>query len=733
MNTKVGKWLIDKQSHSIVDGTEKIELNLAAFKLLELFITRPGEIIPLTEIKEQIWATEFTTDNLVYQTIRVLRKALEGDSGESYIKTVPRHGYQLLVEVENVVSMAEKHDKPAVELSEPIKEKAIFYLPGVWIAVVVTLLLLVILIQIFWPEESDSIPQSGGHLVFVEHNFEIAEQETQILRRYYNRIAKELNIFETKLSDSTHLLTKLDKLGDDKKLVVKLIPEKQAVLNLLFVGKPSRLAYVSVQPLSNLAHEQELAKVSSQLSGAFHNPGLKQGNSGIAELLHNSREAKALASLSFDQPQPLAEARRLIAQSIEKHSLNEQQKKAKYYFMDALYSFYRIEYLDEQRLHQGVNYLLSKYNPSSYSVMAAAFYLANHGNVAIAFQLLENLEQDPFITFIQGLFHLELDEELPALKHFEKGYNRNKNFEDNTYFYFKSLILSKRRQELAAIYQGLEDENYLSTNIYYIFYDWLMINGNYAEAMKLLARFSEALICNNDLYGNMALLNNSLMQFDGADKWQQLLAEIDNRDWRIPWLTYVQMLNENNLAAYAPWYESYRRDILGEDTFADPLIFSSLAHLALGESAQASDKMLLLRQADASFNSKAFIDIASAVIQADIFRQQGHNEKVAGVLAPIEERALAFDWDELSFINQVLGSYFTLYRNLTRAEVHLLDGCDKNPAICLGWQNIPLLAPVMQTDKLQQALSRAKQRIRQSREQLGRLNEQITQRCIIAG
>ncbi|WDE08555.1 winged helix-turn-helix transcriptional regulator [Thalassomonas viridans] len=740
MNIKVGKWLIDEQSHGLVDGDEKIELNLAAFKLLQLFISCPGEIIPLAKIKEQVWETEFTTDNLVYQTIRALRKALEGDSGESYIKTVPRHGYQLVVEIEEVMPAVVDNAETAVAtetitektITGKTMEKTVFSLSGVLLGLAIILLFLLVLTQIFWPT-TDTIPESGGHLVLVNHNQEVAEPENQILERYYNKIARELNLDEIKLPDSTHLLANLNKLGDGKKLVVKLIPEQQAVLNLLFVGQPSRLAYLFIQPLNNLEHEQELAIISNQLSEVFHNPGLSQGNSGIAELLNGSREAKALASLSFDQPEPLAEARRLIEQSIEKNSLNEQQKKAKYYFMDALYSFYRIEYFDDQRLYLGVNHLLSKYNQSSYSVMAAAFYLANHDSVAIAFQLLEDLDQDPFITFIQGLFHLELDEDLPALNHFEKGYNRDKNFEDNTYFYLKSLILGKRRQELAAIYPGLKNEDYLATNIYYVFYDWLMINGNYPEAMKLLSHFSKELICDSDLYGNMALLNNSLLQFEQADKWQGQLAAIDNRNWRMPWLTYVRMLSDNNLSAYTSWYDNYRKNILGEDTFADPLILSFIAQLALGEFKQVNDELPLLTAADASFNSKTFIEIATAVIQADILRQQGQDEKLAGVLAPMEERVLAFDWDELSFINQVLGSYFTLYRNLTQAEVHLLDGCKKNPAICLGWQNIPLLTPVMQTDKLQQAQVKAKQLIEGSREQLDKLNEQITQQCKVAG
>ncbi|WP_281557812.1 winged helix-turn-helix domain-containing protein [Thalassomonas sp. RHCl1] len=731
MNTRVGKWLIDEQSHSITHGDVTIPLNLAAFKLLQLFIATPGEIIPLAKIKEQIWETEFTTDNLVYQTIRALRKALEGDSGESYIKTVPRHGYQLLVSIETCSpppeSLVEKTDKANIR-----PEKATFPMRRRVFALAISGLLLLVLVTTFWFNKPDIAANADGHLIFVEHKLEVAEQENQILRRYQSSIAKDLNTPGTKLAANTALLTKLDQLGDTKKLVIKLLPKKKAVLNLLFVGKPSRLAHLSIQPLSKLVDAQGLAAVSGELLEVFHEPALKQDNSGIAELVNGNRQVKALASLSFDQPQPLAQARRLINEDIEKNSLNEQQKKAKYYFMDALYAFYRIEYFQDQHLSQGINHLLSHYNQSSYSLMAAAFYLANQDNVDIAFELLKNLDQDPFITFIQGLFHLELDEELPALKHFEKGYHRDKYFEDNSYFYFKSLILSKRRQELAAIYPGLEHENYLSTNIYYVFYDWLMINGNYTEAMNLLARFSGQLLCNNDLYGNMALLNNSLQAFNAADTWQQQLAAVDNRDWRIPWLTYVEMLNQNKLSAYAPWYAGYRRSILGEDTFADPLILSFFAQLALGEYKEVSHALPLLASAEASFNSITFIEIATAVINADIARQAGKNENLVRILAPMKEQALALQWDELAFINQVLASYFTLNRDLTRAEVHLVDGCHKNPAICLGWQNIPLLSPVMQTDKLQQAQARAKQLIHQSREQLDKLNRQITGQCTIA-
>ncbi|WDE02304.1 winged helix-turn-helix domain-containing protein [Thalassomonas actiniarum] len=744
MNNTVGKWLIDEQSHCIVSDDEKVELNLATFKLLQLFASCPGEIISLSKIKEEVWQNEFTTNNVVYQTIRNLRMALEGDSGKSYIKTVPRHGYQLLVKIDDqmegsvpALSGDENMELPAVPqestgITALVCNKLNTRRWRLMLAIIATMMIVMVaVIKISWvasiSQPTKNMSPSKGRLVIIDDIVEISEQQRQIFSHYQQKVVLDSNMEKTRLSSTENLLSKLDQMGDQHKLVVQYLPVQKAILNLVFVGKPSRLAYLSVQPVDKITQKADLEKFTHHLLAVFDDPMLDKGNSGIAGLLRENQEAQALASLSFGQTERLQTARQSIREAIEKYSLNEQQKKAKYYFIETLYAFYQIESFDDKQLHTGVNYLLSHYSQSNYSLVAAAFYLANKESVSIAFQLLEYLEQDPFVTYIQGLLHYELDELTSALKHFEKVYRQDKDFQDNTYFYLELLLSSKRRQEFGQIYTDLKHENYISTNIYYLFYNWLLMQGDFPEAINLLSRDLDKLICNDDLYGAMALINNALANPTQVDKWQGLLTSVESRDWRPPWLFYVRMLNENNLPAYAPWYEEYRKGVLGQDSFIDPIIFVFTVRLALGEYEQVDAAMEKLEQAWASFNEPAFIEVAKVVLKSQLARQQGQNTD--DLLASVEEQVIELQWDEIPYINQVLASYYILSDDFASAEVHLIDGCNKNPAICSGWQNIPLLAPIMQTKKLQLSLEKAEQVIRENQSRLTALNSKVAASC----
>ncbi len=102
MQFKVGKWVLNEKRFSILEGENEIELSPTAFKLLQLLVLKSDEVVSISEIKKQVWNTEYTTDNLVYQTVRNLRLALEGGEEQAYIKTVPRFGYQLIAQVSHL-------------------------------------------------------------------------------------------------------------------------------------------------------------------------------------------------------------------------------------------------------------------------------------------------------------------------------------------------------------------------------------------------------------------------------------------------------------------------------------------------------------------------------------------------------------------------------------------------------------------------------------------------------
>ncbi|WDE02303.1 winged helix-turn-helix domain-containing protein [Thalassomonas actiniarum] len=742
MKTKVGKWLVDEQTRTIIAGEERIELNLASFKLLQLFISCPKEVIPLSKIKEQVWQTEFTTDNLVYQTIRGLRKALEGEDAQSYIKTVPRHGYQLSVKIEKISETPASGEKtaelPATGRAQENKaQKRLFFTTGLF-SNIMMIMVIIIFFAMLWltnitPQQAIDKPAdntNNGHLLVISPGAGISERQNQAFMRYSQSIKEDLKLSEESTSNTVNLLSKLARSGKENKLVVQYMPQRNAVLNLVFTGHASRLVHLSITSLDKTLFEQKRAQPYQQMLDIFNEPNIKYEKTGITGLLTEVKEIKALLSLTYSPPARLHSAQYTIRQSIEKNSLNEQQKQAKYYFIEALYAFYKIEHYNAQRLYKGVNYLLKNYSQSNFSVVAAALYLAHIGNTQLAYQLLENQQQDSFVQAIKGMLHLKLGETYLALNHFEAVYKMDKAFEDNAAYYIWLLKKYKQNAKLERIYSDLAQSDYIGNDLYDMLFSWLLSKGSFSEAIDFIARYDTVMGCSDGLYSAMALLNNSLINHEKAMLWQSRATAVNNRNRHIPWLVYVRALYNNDLASYLSWYQSYIKDVIGQESRMHSLIITLMAHLVLGEYEQANKLLTTLEKVKINLFDPAVVAIIKALIQSHIAKQQ--NQAIDDVIAEIEPQVRAFTLLQGSLIRQVLASYFMLSRDFDEAEVHLLEACKANPALCLGWQHISLFKPVIQTDKLQAAIKQANKAIKGNQGKLIQLNRQVAQLCPVA-
>ena len=83
----------------------KIKLQDQPFQILAILIQRPGEMVSRKEFREKLWPADTFVDfdTGLNSAIKKLRDALSDSADEPhYIETLPRHGYRLIVPVENV-------------------------------------------------------------------------------------------------------------------------------------------------------------------------------------------------------------------------------------------------------------------------------------------------------------------------------------------------------------------------------------------------------------------------------------------------------------------------------------------------------------------------------------------------------------------------------------------------------------------------------------------------------
>jgi adenylate cyclase len=111
-------FVLDLARGALLDakGTE-VPLRAKSFGLLRLFVTNAGRLLDRETINQVIWSDVVVTDDAITQCIRDIRRAL-GDVDQSILKTVPRRGYVLTVEVASSQPL-----RPMVSDSPPPPDK----------------------------------------------------------------------------------------------------------------------------------------------------------------------------------------------------------------------------------------------------------------------------------------------------------------------------------------------------------------------------------------------------------------------------------------------------------------------------------------------------------------------------------------------------------------------------------------------------------------------------------
>jgi two-component system copper resistance phosphate regulon response regulator CusR len=93
---KVADLELDLARHRATRGGQSLDLTRKEFMLLALLMRRTGEVVPRTEIAEQVWDINFEGDsNFVEVHIGRLRAKLDAPFGPPLIHTVRGVGYVL--------------------------------------------------------------------------------------------------------------------------------------------------------------------------------------------------------------------------------------------------------------------------------------------------------------------------------------------------------------------------------------------------------------------------------------------------------------------------------------------------------------------------------------------------------------------------------------------------------------------------------------------------------------
>ena len=98
---QVGEWQIRPPLNEIQNGGEVRHLEPRVMSVLSYLARHPGEVLSKERLIQAVWSDRFVTDDVLKQAIFALRKVLGDQAREPhYIRTIARHGYQLLAKVD---------------------------------------------------------------------------------------------------------------------------------------------------------------------------------------------------------------------------------------------------------------------------------------------------------------------------------------------------------------------------------------------------------------------------------------------------------------------------------------------------------------------------------------------------------------------------------------------------------------------------------------------------------
>jgi DNA-binding winged helix-turn-helix (wHTH) protein len=112
-----GEVTLDCSSAEIELNGVRQRLPDQAFQVLELLVTRPGQLVTREELIARLWprTTYIDTEAGLNTAVRKLRAALGDDADHPrYVETAPRRGYRFIAGVERERSTVARDSPPVV-------------------------------------------------------------------------------------------------------------------------------------------------------------------------------------------------------------------------------------------------------------------------------------------------------------------------------------------------------------------------------------------------------------------------------------------------------------------------------------------------------------------------------------------------------------------------------------------------------------------------------------------
>jgi TolB-like protein/DNA-binding winged helix-turn-helix (wHTH) protein len=134
--TRIGAWTADPALNLLQQGERSVRLEPRAMDVLMHLAASSGAVTSVEDLMSAVWKGVIVSDGSVYLAISQLRQALgDAPSGVSYIETVPKRGYRLVVPVEPLAIAS-------VTLPEPHGSRRSWKVPALVVAIVAVFALL---------------------------------------------------------------------------------------------------------------------------------------------------------------------------------------------------------------------------------------------------------------------------------------------------------------------------------------------------------------------------------------------------------------------------------------------------------------------------------------------------------------------------------------------------------------------------------------------------------------
>jgi DNA-binding winged helix-turn-helix (wHTH) protein len=100
---RFGTFQLDTRAGQLLKNGRVVRLKPQPLRLLQLLLSRPGDVVTRDEIREVLWGTETFVDfeQGMNTAVRQIREAL-GDDAETpiFVETVPKRGYRFIAPVD---------------------------------------------------------------------------------------------------------------------------------------------------------------------------------------------------------------------------------------------------------------------------------------------------------------------------------------------------------------------------------------------------------------------------------------------------------------------------------------------------------------------------------------------------------------------------------------------------------------------------------------------------------